>query len=71
MYLLIWRNNEAKFLIDNLSISDILAVRQKILSIFRIKGEAYQMLVADEKSLTWVPVKEARHIFAGNEKVNI
>lgn len=60
MYLFIFLDGSSKQVTDNLSVADLLGVRERTLRIFRYRGEAFEQLVADECSLTWMPVKEAR-----------
>lgn len=59
MYLFIYVDGRARQVIANLTVTDLLAIKQKLLSVYTVINDKFYKLVIDEGKLCKVPVQES------------
>jgi hypothetical protein len=69
VYVFVYKNGTFKQVTDNLSVADILAVTEGVLSIVRFHGK-FQYLVNTGEALVWRPVPEATLLIAGDARLH-
>lgn len=62
MYLLLYLDGSAVVVRHNLFPTDILAIAQGLVKIFRKSHEGFEQVCKDEKTYIWVDVKEAKTV---------
>jgi hypothetical protein len=62
MYLFIFADGRARQVHDNLTVTDLLAVKEKVLRIFTVVENNFVLLTIDNEKITPVPVVEGRII---------
>jgi len=72
MYLFIFANGTIKSVADNITVADMLAVKQKLLKIvrFNLEKKVFQELVIDESKALWLTVKQSYDIICSSGKTH-
>lgn len=72
MYLFIFANGSIKKVDDNITVADMLAVKQKLLKIvrFNLEKKVFQELVIDESKALWLTVKQSYDIICSSGKTH-
>jgi hypothetical protein len=60
MYLFLFANGCVRQVHDNLSIADMLAIKDKTLRVYTIHDDTFMLVTIDEEKVCFVPVPESR-----------
>jgi hypothetical protein len=70
MYLLVFRDLTVRQVHDNLTVADLLAVRERLARIFTINEKDFLEIVLDDGKMCIVPIKEAKPLSCSAGKVH-